>query len=108
MTSLVCLNYITQDVKNISYCEFGIKPFTQNYNGVMFEYVPSVIVFHSLTPPSLKINSGNTYNSYLGRFNNNTTIIYVPDSAVNLYKETWAVHASRIHPLSEYEGQTYY
>ena len=106
MTSETCGNYLTPGLKQITYCEFGIKAFTQTAGNVMFEYVPTIIVFHSVTPPS--IPKHNSYNSHLGRFNNGTTNIYVPDSSVDLYKEAWTVHASRIHPLSEYTGRTYY
>ena len=106
-TSIACGNYITGGgVKNIAFCEFGLKVFTQTTGNCLFEYIPSILIFHTLTPPGLRYYS--TYNTYLGRNNNNTMKIYVPDSAVDTYKAAWSVHASRIYPLSEYEGQTYY
>ena len=93
-------------MKKVGYCEFGFKAFTQTSGNCMFEDIPSVVVFHSTTPPGLRYYSN--YNTYLGRYNNANVLIYVPDASVEAYKTAWSVHASRIHPLSEYTGRTYY
>lgn len=105
ITSITANNYTLADCRNVTYAEFGTQVFTVNRN-IIFEYVPPVVIFHTTTPPGLLKHS--SYNSYLGRFNNATTKIYVPDSAVDTYKETWTVHANNIYSLNDYEGQTYY
>ena len=106
VTGINCNNYITRGARNTIYCEFGPTKFVQTSINILFEFVPRVIIFHSTEVPELKYVAA--YNSWLGRYDNDLTSIYVPDSSVDAYKTTWAVHASKIHPLSEYTGTTYY
>lgn len=56
------------------------------------------IICHNPTPPSAHAQ---TFMS-----TNNTFVIYVPDESVDAYKAatTWSGYASRIKPLSEYNG----
>ena len=55
-------------------------------------------VLHNPTPPSC---GGNSIGS--------VSAIYVPDEAVDTYKAAsrWSIHASKIYPISEYEGTLY-
>ncbi|MBR5862846.1 MAG: leucine-rich repeat protein [Bacteroidales bacterium] len=77
--------------------------FGENINGIgwrSFFNCSSLthIVCRAITPPTLGSEAfGNT---------NSTFVIYVPDEAVDAYKaaSNWASYASRIKPLSEYNG----
>jgi len=55
-------------------------------------------VLHNTTPPTCGNNS-------IG----SVSAIYVPNEAVDTYKAAsrWSMHASKIHPISEYDGTLY-
>ena len=84
--------------------EFGLKLFTSSAKRI-FGSCPLNIIFHTLTPPNPDSYKDGVYISYSY---GTTGRIYVPDSAVNAYKEAWTSHASQIYPLSAYDGKTYY
>ena len=60
--------------------------------------VMEAIVCHNPIPPSTHAQAFMSTNS--------TFLIYVPDASVDAYKaaDTWSGYASRIKPLSEYQG----
>lgn len=60
-----------------------------------FKNLSCPIIIHATTPPAL-----NTYD------NGNRATFYVPDESVDAYKATsgWSDWASRIKPLSEFQG----
>lgn len=67
-----------------------------------FRYANGVgtFIIHNPTPPSC---GGNSISS------GHVSAIYVPDDSVNAYKAAsiWSGQASKIHPISEYDGTLY-
>lgn len=63
----------------------------------------TTLIFEGTTPPTYQLVSG-TGDTF--KYNNNGLTVYVPDAAVNDYKNAtgWAANASIVHPISEYQG----
>lgn len=77
----------------------------QNYNPM--RAVGKLVIF-SATPPYWSSNSSGTKSTPNNNCLNAACKIYVPDSAVETYKNSgadmWGSYASRIYPISEWEG----
>ena len=95
MTSIAayCFNRST-----ISFLEVGAS--FSSIGQECFRYANGIgtFILHNPTPPTCGNNSLNQVSA-----------IYVPDEAVDTYKAAskWSSHASKIHPLSEYDGTLY-
>ena len=91
--STSCFNRSTVNFLEVgaSFSSIGMDCF-RYANGV------GIFVLHNPTPPTCGSNAINYVSS-----------IYVPDEAVDTYKAAsrWSSHASKIHPISEYEGTLY-
>ena len=68
--------------------------FTTIGNNVLYSGSNYTIVLKTVTPQS----------NYSGFTASRVKAVYVPDEAVSDYKASWTGLASKIHPLSQYEG----
>ena len=95
--------YFNEGYQSLPYSSFGagnsnvtlILPttLTEIRSGAFYDGSGYILVVKATTPP----NPGAVPNSRV-------TKVYVPDSSIDVYKASWTDVATKIYPISQYEG----